>query len=234
MKRTWQKQLGAIWLIVSMVSILFTACKAPAALYHPAPPRQIILRSIDELNELRRILEIEDKKTKEDSLLIFNIESEKEAQSFLDVLESLPVIKLPDGTITLIMIESGTVTGKDSNGNLYDTGEYSGWFHITATAKDGSWMRVSYWLGDPAVAEKTVNPSTTTRKDLYTQPYVTTNKRIIIYSETREAKPEQNGNVISYLAKIDDVYAEIDYFTTGSLKSGTESIFNKVQIATVS
>ena len=221
-----------ICLAIIVIILILSGCQAIFSHYHPEPPEQIILRSVDELEELELALESDNADKIANCLSTLGISSEKEAQKFLDTLKTLPVANLMNGTITLIMSERSSIIERDAKGNLYDTGRISEWFHITTTATDGSWVRVSYWISDNVNEEEIRKNLNISNNTLSSKPFVTEDKRITVFSEVRQTHPTGNGKVITWVSKIDEMYAEINYFSENTDGISTENMFSNARIST--
>ena len=220
-----------VMIVVVLAALLLSACKFGSSSYHPDPLDQIILNNMDDYNKLKAALETDDAEIIDTCLKTLYIASKEEAREFVEAFESLPVINVLDGTISLLMSQRGTVTGKDIFGRYYDTGKRSDWLLIETTAEDGSWVWVDYWLGDNGEAEKSLRSTVKDKDNLLSKTFTTENGRITVYSEKRQPHPTKDGDMIDWLVKIDNMYAEIKYFSQNIDSIKTEAVFNNAQFA---
>lgn len=194
------------------------------------PNPSISVRSLEQLEEMRKMAEIEDEEALASYLQSVEgggAHSREDLTNFLKLVDTLPVIKFMEGEITYISLQTGNATDSDNyNDNLL----------ITTTAKNGDWTNINYCL-----SVKNVSAEIEKRKadgafadSKIENPIESKNGRIKVYSETREKHVSGNGDVINWTLDVDGIFAQAVYYTSNSESIDTENVFENVYITSIS
>ncbi|MDD4475233.1 MAG: hypothetical protein PHV95_05475 [Eubacteriales bacterium] len=194
------------------------------------PPYSINLRSLEQLEEMRRMAEYKD--GEELSLYLRSVEgggahTREDLVDFLELIDSLPILKFFDGTVTFISHETG---------NSIDTGKHYNVVYVTTEAENGDWTRVEYLLSvdDVPVEIEKRKEEGEFSDSLFTNPIHIKDENITLYCETREKHPSGKGDVIGWTLNVDRIYTRVVYYTNDVDSVKTQNVFDNLSIKSIS
>jgi hypothetical protein len=202
-------------LFICMIAlVVFTACQTHSSdgtndIFGEAsePSSYIGVRSLAELEIMREMVNSNDADAVEQYLRSVEgggAHSKKDLKQFLSIVDSAPYAVLIEGDITWISY---------SVGQSIDTGKDYKMLFITTEASNGDWVRIEYNLLEKDVATNINAAVEATSNSLLSQPMQSSDKKVTLYTETREPHPSGTGTTIVWIAEIDGVYARIVYYT---------------------
>lgn len=220
-------------LICIIALALFTACQASPfdasndnLSGEPAP--SIGVRSLAELETMREMAVSKDKTAVEQYLRSVEgggADSQKDLKQFLSIVDSTPYVALIEGEITWI---------SHSAGHTIDTEKAYQVLYVSTEAKNGDWVRIEYDLLTTDVAGKIDAAVKTATDSLLSRPLQSGDKKVTLYTETREAHPSGTGDIITWIADIDGIYARIVYYVSDADSVVTADICKQIEIANIS
>ena len=178
--------------------------------------------SLDELSQMREIFYCTDKESLESTLLHWGCYTTEELLPFLDAVDSIPHIYILNWDITWVSYsESDIYSNKVLN--------------VTTTAENGDWVRISYFLqiadGEDPMSWAIERAS---RKDAeILEPIESQDKRVSLISEARYKHPVYEGDCVEWLGTVDNIAAEILYYSTNIDDIKTEEVLNSLTITTI-
>lgn len=192
------------------------------------PPLAITLRNLGELSEMRVMAHSEDRQATEDYLLSIpgsGAEDQDDLISFLDLIDSLPIPQLINGSITWI-----EQTVNDTNTNLNTEPVF-----LSMTAENGESVLLEYHLAvtDIPSAVTQLEENGAFLGSTLSSPLQTEDKRITIYGESRKTYDPGNRDVITWYAEIDGIFVWIKYFTEDLSKIDTAMMFHELSIVSI-
>ncbi len=199
--------------VVSEPENMESTVSAEQETVHALPPKSISLYSLDELNQIREIIDSNDDSKMQDLVQQHSIVSYGDIEYFLAVVESIPVLKLFDGEIVYIGYQWPVLEGNGNNESLSTDRQNLGIAYITIQAKDGSWFRVNYWLKNKNIPIEKIMESSDRSVSLLKTPIQGINDRCIVYHETRTPHSTDNGETITWLAVVDGIPVMIKYYS---------------------
>ena len=186
----------------------------------PEPFESMSIRSLTQLEEMRKMILCEDENTL--SKFLTSVEgssahSREDLINFVSLVEPLPVIELIYGSITWI-------AHYNSNG--------SDIVFISTTAPNGDWTRVEYQLSvkDPvAEIESMKSSGVLTKNDIITT-IQSHNGRIQVFSEKNAPHPSGVGETCEWTMIVDDILVRVVYYTTHQNKAEMPDILTKIRL----
>lgn len=234
--------------IIILASILFilTGCQAlsepehsePALsvgdqLSHGTPPKSISLYEFDELIRIKKIVALKNENDLQSVAHEYNLESGADIINFLEIIESIPVLKLFDGQIIYIGYQ-WPVSENNTNGvELSAASQNLGIVYITIQEKDGSWFRINYWLKNKDMALEDIVGASDRNTSLLKTPLQAVNGRCYVYHETREPHSTESGEVITWSAVVDGIPVMIKYYSENANTVKAETMFNNAIIGNI-
>ena len=195
-------------LLCVVALVVFTACQTiPSDGANEPLGASIEVRSIEELETMRQMATSSDRAAVEEYLRsVSGADDQKDLIRFLALVDSVPYPVILEGDITWISY---------SFGQSIDTGKEYNILFVTTEAENGDWVRVEYNLLEDDVAAMIDASVQTTPDSLLPQPLQSSDKKMSIHTETREAHPSGTGTIITWGANIEGTYAKIVYFVSG-------------------
>ena len=190
----------------------------------PLPSTSIEINGIDELNEIRKMLE-SDNATKLEQYLHSGIKSKADLNAFVKLIDSLPHISILDGSITRIRF---------SRSISEDTGKETNVVYITTEADNGDWTRVEYVLSVTNIAKKIADEKLSIGENSYIDaPIKTSNDRLILHIETRKPHPSGVGTMIQWVGDAEGIFTRIYYYTDNGSDVKTDKLFDDLQVCSL-
>ena len=186
----------------------------------PEPFESMSIRSLTQLEEMRKMILCEDENTL--SKFLKSVEgssahSREDLINFVSLVEPLPVIELIYGSITWI-------AHYNSNG--------SDIVFISTTAPNGDWTRVEYQLSvkDPAAEIERMKASgVLTKTDIIT-PIQSHNGRIQVFSEKNAPHPSGVGETCEWTMIVDGILVRVVYYTANQNQAEMPDILTKIRL----
>lgn len=197
---------------------------------HGTPPKSISLYEFDELIRIKKIVELNNENDLQSVAHEYNLESGADIINFLEIIESIPVLKLFDGQIIYIGYQWPISENNTTGGELSTATQNLGIAYITIQAKDGSWFRINYWLKNKDMALEDIIGASNRNTSLLKTPLLAANSRCYVYHETREPHPTESGDVITWSAVVDGIPVMIKYYSENANAVKTETVFNNAII----
>jgi len=197
---------------------------------HAEPPKSIQVRSLEQLNEMRMMLQRSDEEL--DAYLLSSAgggaESKEDLVNFLDLIDSLPVLELVDGDIVWIahFYDQDPSTDKKHDGVVY----------ISTMGSNGDWTRIEYLLSvkDVSGELEKLRAEGQFDKSMISEEFQCKNGRVKVFSEVKEKHPDGNGDVIEWMTTIDNTLARVVYYTSDSSNIQTSSVFGDIPLTQIS
>ena len=216
------------FILLSVVAlILFTACQPiPSDGANEPLGASIEVRSMAELKTMREMAVSKDRAAVEEYLhsVSGGADDQKDLIRFLALVDSIPYPAIIEGDITWISY---------SFGNSIDTGKEYKILFITTEAENSDWVRVEYNLLEDDVSAMIDASVQTSPDSMLPQPLQSNDKKMSIYTETREAHPSGTGTIIKWGVNIEGTYAKIVYFVSGEDTVVTSEICNRIYITQI-
>ncbi|MBQ7379150.1 MAG: hypothetical protein IJW70_05665 [Clostridia bacterium] len=193
------------------------------------PPQQdssVTIRSFEELEEMREMLECKDEQMLDaylQKVLSGRIKSKQELANFVTLVDNMAYAWLIDGELTWLCYQKGPSAG---TGEIYEV------LYVTVTAPNGDWVRCNYQLSWTDV-EKTINKlvQNSANENLLPAPLSTADGRLTLYVETRGPHPTYDGDFIEWWCVLDGQIVEIDYFVADADKIDTAALIGSLEVA---
>lgn len=199
------------------------------------PNRSIGVRSLEQLEEMRKMAELED----EEALAMYlpsveggGAQSREDLINFLKLVDSLPIIEFIDGTVVWI----SHLTGYTMDAEGKHTKNYYDYIIVSTEAKNGDVTRVSYsFLINDVSAEMEKRKTEGNFIDsTLKSPIESKNGKIKVYCETREKHVSGEGDVINWTLDVDGIYTQVVYWTNDMESIVTENVFENVVVTNIS
>ena len=140
-------------------------------------------------------------------------DSREDIVEFLDVVESLPIPDIIDGKVILIQYREDA---QDAT--------------ISVMARDGSWIRITYFLyADSNSLEDRYESGEFVNSRLDAPIYSNDNTNSV-YNETRAPYPVGSGSEIVWDMQIAGVTAQIYYYTNDAESVDTQSLMQNLKL----
>ncbi len=198
---------------------------------HVPPNPSINIHGLEELEKMREMAESKD----EEALNLYlrsvkggGAHNREDLIAFLDLIDSLPILKLIDGEINRICHEEG---------ELPTTGEYYNEVIIsTRTANEEYTMIVfSLMIDDiPAEIERRKKVDSEFADALLDKPLHGKDGRIKVFFETRKEHPSGIGDFITWILDLDGIYTGVIYYTKHADEVRANEVFQNVVIQSIS
>lgn len=198
---------------------------------HPTPPQSVSVNSVDELSAMRDAVNTKNTNELKAYAASLGLESEQMILDFLDILDSLPDVKLIDGEICYISYQIHTVFEQDDDGNYNNTTKNVERMYISTVAPNGNWVRLGYWLNQSEEAIEDAVKNSDWKDYLLEKPTVSKDGRITVYCERRRAGSTTEGVRIDWLANIDGYMVNIVYFVDNADTITAHSVFSSFSIS---
>lgn len=185
------------------------------------PPESISIRSQAELDEMRRMLQRSDKELE---AYLQHIEgggahSREDIESFLKIVDSLPVLRVIDGELAWI-------------GYYRDSGVAM----ISTLAPNGNWSRIEYRLAIEDTTAELERLRKNGEFDRSTLSDVIQSKdgRVKVFSEIRDAHSSGNGETITWMTTVDNILVQVVYSVSDTSNVQGSEIFEEIEIFSIS
>ena len=197
---------------------------------HVDPNPSINIHGLEELEKMREMAESKDEEALNLYLRSVNgggAHNREDLIAFLDLIDSLPILKLIDGEINRICHEEGE---RPTTGEYYNEVIIS-----TRTANEEYTMIVfSLMIDDiPAEIERRKTTEELAESILKT-PLQTKDGRIKVYSEARKEHPSGIGDFITWILDLDGIYTGVIYYTKHADEVRANEVFQNVVIQSIS
>lgn len=234
--------------IIILVAILFvlTGCQVHSEpehkehaisigdeISHGTPPKSISLYEFDELIRIQKIVALNNENDLQFVAHEYNLESGADIINFLEIIESIPVLKLFDGQIIYIGYQWPVSENNSTGGELTTATQNLGIAYITIQANDGSWFRVNYRLSHKNRSKEDILESSDRSTSLLQTPVQALNDRLLVYHETRAPHSTDSGEVITWFAVVDGIPVMIKYYSENANAVKTETVFNNAIIGDI-
>lgn len=180
------------------------------------PVTAIVLRNLEAYEQACDMAVTEDEEALAQYLLGVEgggAESREDIVEFLDVVESLPIPDIIDGKVILIQYREDA---QDAT--------------ISVMARDGSWIRITYFLyADSNSLEDRYESGEFVNSRLDAPIYSNDNTNSV-YNETRAPYPVGSGSEIVWDMQIAGVTAQIYYYTNDAESVDTQSLMQNLKL----
>lgn len=190
------------------------------------PNRYIGVRSLAQLNEMRAMIV----EKNEDNLAQYlrsveggGARTRDDLITFIDLVDSLPIIKLIDGDITWIAYYH--------NDNTSDKKE-NGIVHISTRSKKDEWTRIEYKLLETDINTE-IEAMQFNEKNLNGKKgelFKSNDDRIKVHYQTMQKHPSGSGNIYKWIASVDDIIIHVVYSTSNSKEITAFDFFKGIEI----
>ena len=185
----------------------------------PFPDKKVIdIHSLEELNKMREMLSCEDEEQLKEYLSNFgnaitNTKPTKEdLEMFVSLADRFSFVNIVDGELIWMHY---------SDGISIDTGKRVEVFYITLEAENGNWIRYEYLL-----SVKDPYTDITTDSPFFEKPLTGTNETITLLSEKRKSHPSGVGEIVTWIADIDNTSAFIFQYSVAKDQIKADDIIN--------
>lgn len=194
--------------------------KTSCEIYNESIPDEkvIDIHSLEELTKMREMLLCEDEKQLKEYLSSFgnattNTKPTKEdLELFVSLANRFLFVNIVDGELIWMHY---------SDGISIDTGKRVEVFYITLQAENGNWIRYEYLL-----SVKDPYADITTDAQFLEKPLTGTNETITLLSEKRKPHPSDEGEIVIWIADIDDTSAFIFQYSIYEDQIKADAIVN--------
>lgn len=228
--RIWMTLAACLCILLAGTAVLFMLPKNPGDphLDYPTigitPFPSINLSNLQELQEMREMSVTQDEAALEAYLRTIKGQGARSRQDLLDFLElvdSIPVVQLMDGSVCLLSHEKGQGVG---------SGEYYNILKLGFEKANGDWIRLDYILSVEDIAAK--------EQEVQSAPGITaldidlqieaTGDRLRVFGERRE-----QGRITWYLS-VNGIYAQVTYRAADADTVNTAQIFQGLSVIRIS
>lgn len=185
----------------------------------------IIIRNLDQIDDIKAILNEEDELKATEALLNLQgtgLKSKDDLVRFLEVIIGLPTLDLIDGEVSTISYMKGLAE---------DTGEEYEFAYISIKASDGDWVRFEYLLGEE---ESLTTNGTISLTDqgiiVFSNPVQSAEGRVKVFSEQSKNHSSGVGKLFTWDTNIDGMNTKIIYYAKNQDQINTASAFSGVSI----
>ena len=199
----------------------------------------IDIKSLEKLDEMKKVAQSEDEEAWDLFLEGINIckgigayklggFNREDLIAFLDLIDSLPILKLIDGKVIWINYEEG---------ERPTTGEYYHSIIISTEAANGDWTMIEYQLSIddiPARIERRKKVDSEFADALLDKPLHGKDGRIKVFFETRKEHPSGIGDMIRWHLDLDGIYTVAIYYTKHADEVRANEVFQNAVIQSIS
>ena len=198
----------------------------------------IDIKSLEKLDEMKKVAQSEDEEAWDLFLEGINIckgigayklggFNREDLIAFLDLIDSLPILKLIDGKVIWINYEEG---------ERPTTGEYYHSVIISTEAANGDCTMIEYQLSIDDIPARIESRKTTEElaESILKTPLQTKDGRIKVYSEARKEHPSGIGDFITWILDLDGIYTGVIYYTKHADEVRANEVFQNVVIQSIS
>ena len=184
------------------------------------PVEAIVLRNLEAYEQLYNMAQTEDEEALQQYLLSIEgggADSREDIMDFLEVVERLPIPELIDGKVIYIQYRA---EAEDAT--------------ITLMARDGSWIRITYYLYADSNSLEDRYESGEFADSQLDAPIYSNDNTNSVYNETRAPYPVGSGSEIVWDMQIAGVTAQIYYYTNDAALVDTQSVMKNLTLTNLS
>lgn len=194
--------------------------------HHGAMLPSINLRSLAQLDEMREMISCTDEEKLNRYLMGLEgggAKSRTDLISFVNLIESLPILEFLEGDIVLICHKNITTDG----GNDVVV--------ISTQGINGNWTRVEYlvYAKDVNAEIELMEMNGYFDNSTIEVPMQSDDGRIVVYSEVKETHTSGNGGTITWTIVVDGILVRVVYYSKEISDINAESIFSDLAISTL-
>lgn len=189
----------------------------------------IVVRSLAQLEEMRVMAHTENEEELEAYLQSIEgggATNRQELLDFLELVDSIPVLQFTDGSVCYISHQAGIGTG---------SGKYFNVLFISFERENGEWFRINYRLSVDDLSEQIEqvrNYEGVSTLD-WNMEIAATGNRLRVFAEKRAPHPTGTGETIEWYLAVDDIFAEVTYYTLDADSINSEEIFRNLSVASI-
>lgn len=184
------------------------------------PVEAIVLRNLSAYEQLQDMAYTEDEEALQQYLLSIEgggAESREDILDFLEVMALLPIPELIDGKVIYLQYRA---EAEDAT--------------ITLMARDGSWIRITYYLSaDSNSLEDRYESGEFVDSEL-DAPIISEDQTNSLYNETRAPYPVGSGSEIVWDMQIAGITAHIYYYTNDAEAVNTQLVIQNLKVTNLS
>lgn len=196
--------------------------------YEPSPGIDISIYSIDELENMEKMIFSSNEKELDDYMQGVSGGGRRKKEDFIyfiNLVNSIPYVSMLDGNIVWISY---------SKGNSQSTGKEFEILYITTESMNGDWMRYEYVLSETNVSSRIEEDVLKLEnKSLITHPILSKDGNVTIFTETRERESSGTGDIVRWHAVVGGIYTRIVYYTSDTTQANTIEILSNSSIANI-
>lgn len=180
------------------------------------PVEAIVLRNLEAYEQLYNMAQTEDEEALQQYLLSIEgggADSREDIMDFLEVVERLPIPELIDGKVIYIQYRA---EAEDAT--------------ITLMARDGSWIRITYYLYADSNSLEDRYESGEFADSQLDAPIYSNDNTNSVYNETRAPYPVGSGSEIVWDMQIAGVTTQIYYYTNHAETVDTQSLMQNLKL----
>lgn len=205
-------------LVIALALIMTFTFTVPFAFMTDAedPPATVVVDGLDKLEEMRKMLTKPDDELEPYLHTIPGgaIESREDLVNFLELIDSISVLKLIDGEISSISYHPDSDV-----------------LYIATKAPNGDWVRLEYFLSrDPADILEKWESNGAFEGSTLSQPVKSQDGRITVYSQVKEPHPSGTGETVEWALTFDDTFVYVVHYVESASGIEAEDVFANVQI----
>ncbi len=145
------------------------------------------------------------------------IQSKSELIKFVKLMNAIPNITLIDGDVTNITY---------SHTYSQDTGKETAVVYVLTQSENGDWTRIEYVLSVSDVYQKIMDEKSELGYDtLMSSPIQGADGRLLLYIETRQTHPSENGTMIQWVGQMDGIFVRVFYYTEDAKHIDAQDLF---------
>ena len=180
------------------------------------PPESIYVDGLDKLEEMRKMLTKPDEELEPylDNIRGRGLNSREDLVNFLELIDSISVLKLIDGEISVIA--------------YYPKSDD---LDIFIEASNGDRVHLEYYLSmDPSEGVERFSSD----KSTLSQPVKSQDGRVTVYSQFKEPHPSGTGERVKWALTLDDTFVYVvHYYVESASGIEAEDVFANVQIINI-
>lgn len=190
-----------MWAMVTL-PLIFTPQEYPPSM----PELSIEVRSMQEFEKMREMIDCEDEQALEEYLQGlggYAVDSRQDLIDFVALAESMPCAWIIDGEVTYM---SRVISTTVASNEPYDL------FSAVIQAENGDWVNYRIFLNedDPNAHLKSIKREVR-KENLLDSPISTSDGRLTLHTETREPHASGTGDMITWWGELDGMVVEIRY-----------------------
>jgi hypothetical protein len=194
------------------------------------PDPAIMIRNLEQLKEMRKMAVLKDEEQL--ALYLRSVEgggarNREDLTNFLNLIDSLPVLKIIEGSIVWIYYQTG---------NSRDTGAPYDVVYVSTEAENGNWTRAEYFLSIKDVSKEMERLKAEGLFDASTlkNPIQSKNEHLKVYCENRYKSASDKDDTIDWFLDVNGIFTRVVYYTNDAKNVITQDVFDNIQISKVS